>query len=227
MNPAFEQLGEETRGWLQALGLEVRDDALWLEALTHGSAQMPRDYQRLEFLGDRVLGLSVAHWLYRDDAAPEGKLSQRLNALVSGATCASMARQIGLSDHIRLGKQAREDGGADSDNILGDVMEALIGASFIEHGFEPTRDFVYRVWESQLTGQAGQAKHPKSALQEWAAGNRHRAPEYDIVDRSGPDHAARFTVRVRIHAVGEATATAASKSAAEKDAAKAFMEQFA
>ena len=232
--PPLDHLGEETAKWLGSLGLEVRTEGPWLEALTHGSVQgsmpngapAPKDYQRLEFLGDRVLGLSVAHWLYREGNAPEGKLSQRLNALVSGATCARIARAIGLPAHMRLGKQAREDGGADSDNILGDVMEALIGACFIEHGFEEARDFIYRVWEAELAGKAGVAKHPKSALQEWAAGNRHRAPSYEIIDRSGPDHAARFTVQVTVHAVGEAQATAASKSEAEKQAAKAFMERF-
>ncbi|MEL7446226.1 MAG: ribonuclease III [Pseudomonadota bacterium] len=221
---------DETRDWLISLGFEIQSDAIWLEALTHGSVQGSspdaRDYQRLEFLGDRVLGLSVAHWLYRDGDAAEGKLSQRLNALVSGAACARIGRKVKLSEHVVLGKQAREDGGADSDNILGDVIEALIGASFIENGFEPTRDVIYALWEDELTSDTGIAKHPKSALQEWAAGNRRRVPEYAIVDRSGPDHAARFTVRVTVHNVGEAEATAASKSQAEKLAAKAFLEQF-
>ncbi len=232
--PPLDRLGPETTDWLSKLGLDVDKEAAWLEALTHGSVQgnlpngapVPKDYQRLEFLGDRVLGLSVADWLYRDGDAPEGKLSQRLNALVSGATCARIARAIGLPDHLRLGKQARDDGGADSDNILGDVMEAMIGACFIEHGFETARDFIYRAWAEELTGKAGEAKHPKSALQEWAAGNRHRTPEYEVIDRSGPDHAARFTVKVSVHKVGEAEAIAASKSEAEKQAAKAFMERF-
>ncbi|MEP3050170.1 MAG: ribonuclease III [Erythrobacter sp.] len=226
MTLSTTDLCDETRAWLADLGIEVRDESVWLAALTHGSSQAPEDYQRLEFLGDRVLGLSVAYWLFRDGVAPEGKLSQRLNALVSGATCARIARSISISDHVRLGKQAREDGGADSDNILGDVMESLLGACFIEHGFETTRDFIYRTWESELSGNAGQSKHPKSALQEWAAGNQHRSPKYEITDRSGPDHAARFTVRVSVHTIGQAEATAASKSEAEKIAAKEFMEKF-
>ncbi len=233
--PPLEKLGDETANWLNGLGLDVRDETPWLEALTHGSvqgsnhnsAQLLKDYQRLEFLGDRVLGLSVADWLYGEGDAPEGKLSQRLNALVSGATCARIARAIELPSHLRLGKQAREDGGTNSDNILGDVMEALIGACFIEHGFETARDFIYRVWADELAGKAGEAKHPKSALQEWAAGNRHRAPQYEVIERSGPDHASRFTVQVSVHNVGQAQATAASKSEAEKQAAKVFMEQFA
>lgn len=225
-------LEPETRRWLDETGFTVRNEAPWIEALTHGSFNSSpsgadqADYQRLEFLGDRVLGLSVASWLFGAGDAPEGRLSQRLNALVSGATCARIARSIALAEHIRLGKQAREDGGADSEKILGDVMEALIGASFIESGYEATRDVVYRLWDSELAGDAGKAKHPKSALQEWAAGNRRAMPQYDVIDRSGPDHAARFTVRVSIYNVGEATATANSKGAAEKLAAKAFLEEF-
>lgn len=225
-----------TSDWLKATGFTVKQPAVWLEALTHGSFNSTvsgangtgpeADYQRLEFLGDRVLGLSVASWLYGASDRNEGQLSQRLNALVSGATCARIAREIGLADHIRLGKQAREDGGADSDNILGDVMEAVIGASFLDNGYDATRAVILGLWDGELSGDAGKAKHPKSALQEWAAGNRRAMPQYDVIDRSGPDHAAKFTVRVSIHNVGEADAIASSKSAAEKLAAMAFLEKF-
>ncbi|MFN3989208.1 MAG: ribonuclease III [Erythrobacter sp.] len=228
-------LAPHTREWLNALGFHVAEETRWLEALTHGSFNgnsgnpnevMAKDYQRLEFLGDRVLGLAVAAWLYRAGDGPEGKLSQRLNALVSGTTCARIARRIGVPEHIRLGKQARDDGGKDSDKILGDVMEALIGASFIEQGFDITRDVIYRLWEQELTGDVGRAKHPKSALQEWAAGNRRAMPVYEVIERSGPDHAARFTVRVTINNVGSAEASATSKGEAERLAAKAFIEKF-
>ena len=164
--------------------------------------------------------------LLRGDPQSAGKLSQRLNALVSRETCADVAREIGLPLNIRLGKQARDDGAADSDNVLGDVMEALIGACFIEHGFDIARDAIYRLWAGELEGDEGKAKHPKSALQEWAAGNRRAMPHYEVVDRSGPDHAARFTVRVSIRNVGHAEATANSKGAAERLAAKAFLEAF-
>jgi ribonuclease III len=235
VNPALNALEPGTRDWLGTHGFIVESDGRWLEALTHGSFNgnsgnpsevLAKDYQRLEFLGDRVLGLAVASWLYRAGDGPEGKLSQRLNALVSGATCARIARRIGVPQHVRLGKQARDDGGTDSDKILGDVMEALIGASFIEQGFDITCDIIYDLWASELEGDVGRAKHPKSALQEWAAGNRRAMPVYDVVERSGPDHAARFKVRVSIHNVGAAEATASSKGEAERLAAKAFLEQF-
>ena len=229
-------LPDATRDWLTRIGFAVRDEGRWMRALTHGSfngalsgknAQPAAgDYQRLEFLGDRVLGLAVASWLYCAGSAPEGQLSQRLNALVSGATCARIARAIGLPDHIRLGKQAREDGGAESDNILGDVMEALIGACFLEHGYDRARDLIYELWAEELEGNAGKAKHPKSALQEWAAHARRSMPSYQVVDRSGPDHAMQFTVEVSIPSLGAARGVASSKGEAEKRAAEAFLEEF-
>lgn len=222
-----ETLAPETRAFLEGLGAdELKDETLWLEALTHGSTGFARDYQRLEFLGDRVLGLTIAEWLYQREDDAEGKLSQRLNALVSRAMCAGIARRIGLPEHIRLGAQARADGGADSDNILGDVMEALIGACFIERGFDAARIWVRRLWADAVSGSAGERKHPKSALQEWAAGSGRKVPEYRVVERSGPDHAARFTIAVSVKGVGEVEATGPSKAEAERLAAAAFMETF-
>ena len=219
-------LKPETRAFLEDLGFRIGDELHWLEALTHGSAGAKRDYERLEFLGDRVLGLSIADWLYglADDA--EGKLSQRLNALVSRKMCAQIAREIGLPDHIKLGAQARSDGAANSDNVLGDVMEALLGASFVENGFEASRAVVRTLWADAVGGTVGERKHPKSALQEWAAGSGRKVPQYRLLDRSGPDHAARFTVEVSVKGVGEAQATAGSKGEAEKQAAAVFMERF-
>ncbi|MBV1916696.1 MAG: ribonuclease III [Sphingomonadaceae bacterium] len=208
-------------------GCEPSDEALWLEAITHGSTGEPRDYERLEFLGDRVLGLAVAEWLFRASSEAEGKLSQRLNALVSRATCARVARFIELGPHMILGKQAREDGGQDSDNILGDVMEALIGACFIEHGFEQARLMVQKLWAGEVEGKAGKLKHPKSALQEWTVGNGRKIPEYSLVDRSGPDHALHFTVKVSVKGVGEAQASSTSIQDAETQAAEEFLRNYA
>ena len=219
-------LAPETREWLSGHGFAVSDEALWAEALTHGSTGEERDYQRLEFLGDRVLGMTIADWLYADGSDREGKLAQRLNALVDKATCARIARSLGASDHIRLGKQAREDGTAESENVLGDIMESLLGAQFLEAGFDSARELIRELWADAVDGGAGHAKHPKSALQEWAASHRRRAPRYELLDRSGPDHKARFTVRVSIHNVGEAEATANSKQDAETEAARKFMETY-
>ncbi len=214
-----------TRAWLATHGFSVVDDAAWIEALTHGSTGETFNYNRLEFLGDRVLGLSIADWLHGRGSDDEGKLAQRLNALVSKTACARVARALGVQDHIRLGKQARDDGAGDSDNVLGDVMESLLGAQYREAGFESARMLVRRFWHEAVEGHAGRAKHPKSALQEWAAGNQRGAPQYELVDRSGPDHRARFTVRVTVRKVGEAEATASSKQEAETEAARIFMER--
>lgn len=226
-NPEMTVLDDETLAFVaRILGQAPRDPALWREALTHGSTGEPRNYERLEFLGDRVLGLVIAEWLHERGTGNEGKLSQRLNALVSRDMNAAIARQIGLGAHIRLGKQARDDGGADSDNILGDVLEALLGASFLTCGFEATRALVRRLWGDAVDGKVGQSKHPKSALQEWAAGNRRKMPHYRLVERTGPDHAARFRVSVEIYGVGEAEAEGSSKQEAETAAAEEFIRRF-
>lgn len=220
-------LTDETAGFLAALtGAPPARPELWHEALTHGSMGEARDYQRLEFLGDRVLGLAIAEWLHAQSEAAEGKLSQRLNVLVSRETCAGVARTLGVAPHIRLGKQARGDGAGQSDNVLGDVMEALIGALFLERGFDAARDFVRRAWEPAMAGGAGQRKHPKAALQEWAAGNRRKPPVYTLVERSGPDHAAVFAVKVEVAGIGTAEATGSSKQEAERGAAEAFMARY-
>lgn len=220
-------LTDEAAGFLAALtGAPPARPELWHEALTHGSMGEARDYQRLEFLGDRVLGLAIAEWLHAQSEAAEGKLSQRLNVLVSRETCAGVARTLGVAPHIRLGKQARGDGAGQSDNVLGDVMEALIGALFLERGFDAARDFVRRAWEPAMAGGAGQRKHPKAALQEWAAGNRRKPPVYTLVERSGPDHAAVFAVKVEVAGIGTAEATGSSKQEAERGAAEAFMARY-
>ena len=221
------QLTAPARAFLEAIMGEVPGhDDVYLDALTHGSMGEPRNYERLEFLGDRVLGLVIAEWLFESAGDAEGKLSQRLNALVSREMCAGIARDIGLAQHMRLGKQARDDGGADSDNILGDIMEALIGARFVSAGFGPARAMIRSLWAEAVAGKAGKSKHPKSALQEWAAGNKRKVPEYRLVGRAGPDHAASFKVAVAVPGVGEAEAGGASKQDAETAAAAEFMRRF-
>lgn len=213
-------------GWIADIfGRTPADLAPYARALTHGS-QAAANYERLEFLGDRVLGLAIAEWLFERFAQePEGALSRRLNALVTGAVCADVAREIGLPQHLKLGKQAREDGAADSDNVLGDAMEALIGAYYLEFGLEAARGFIRKTWAARIDAHAIAPKHPKSALQEWAAANNRRPPEYEIVDRSGPNHAPRFTVKVSIGKLADATAQGTNKQEAETAAAAALLEK--
>jgi len=171
-----------------------------------------------------VLGLVIAESLFeRFSNEPEGALSRRLNSLVTGQVCAEVAREIGVVPHLRLGKQARDDGAANSDNVLGDVMEALIGAFYLEAGIEPARAFIHKLWDGRIDAHTVAPRHPKSALQEWAAAHNRRPPEYEVVDRSGPNHAPRFTVKVSLGKLAEATAEGASKQEAETAAAAALL----
>jgi ribonuclease-3 len=214
------------RSWIsETLGHHPNDIALFQRALTHGS-HGPVHYERLEFLGDRVLGLVAASWLYTlfpDE--PEGKLSRRLNAIVSREACADVGREISVATHMKLGKQARDDGAVESDNVLGDVVEALIGALYLEGGLPAATSFVHRAWAGRVAGQVQAPKHPKSALQEWAAAHRCRPPVYELGGRSGPHHAPRFTVTVSIPGKADASAEGASKQEAETAAAKALLEK--
>jgi ribonuclease-3 len=216
---------EPLADWVErALGHRPRDEARFRRALTHSSMEGP-SYERLEFLGDRVLGLAMAEWLYEAlPDEPEGLLSKRFNALVTGAVCAEVAREIGADAHLRLGKQARDDGAAASDNVLGDVMEALLGALYQEAGFDAARAVVRRLWADRLHADARAPQHPKSALQEWAAANRRAVPAYAVVDRSGPGHAPRFTVRATV-GPDEAVAAGTSKQEAETAAASALLAE--
>lgn len=226
---ALRDLAEGDRAlsdWLgTTLGQPPQNRAMYERALTHGS-QAAANYERLEFLGDRVLGLVIAEWLFElFEGEPEGQLSKRLNALVTGPVCAGIARANGVPAWLKLGKQARDDGATDSDNVLGDVMEALIGALYLDHGLPAARAAIRRLWGDIVTTQARAPQHPKSALQEWAAAHNRRPPEYTIVDRSGPHHAPRFTVRVSIGKLAEASATGTSKQEAETAAAAALLAQ--
>ena len=209
----------------RTLGHEPKDLALFERALTHGSVGKD-SYERLEFLGDRVVGLVVARWLYeRFGKEPEGKLSRRFNVLVSRETCADVGRELGLPAVIKLGKQAREDGASQSDNVVGDVVEALMGALLLDGGLEKADAFIRRAWAPYVESQERAPKHPKSALQELAATRNWSAPNYEVEHKSGAHHAPRFTVRVSIPNVGEATAQGASKQEAETSAATALLKQ--
>lgn len=207
----------------QVAGYEPKDSALFELAFTHSSAAR-NSYDRLEFLGDRVLGVVIATALYeRYPKEPEGNLSKRFNALVARETCAEVGRGLGLPPLIRLGKQAREDGANQSENVIGDVVEALIGALFVEGGLEPARQFVLDAWAPYLEGQGRAPQHPKSALQELAAARGCRPPEYEVVGRAGAHHAPVFTIRVSVKGLGEATADGSSKQDAETAAAEALL----
>jgi ribonuclease-3 len=209
----------------EKLGHEPKNIQLFELAFTHSSVRS-ESYERLEFLGDRVLGIVIAHALYeRYPNEPEGNLSKRFNGLVDRETCAENGREIGVPALIRLGKQAREDGASQSGNVVGDVVEALIGALFLDGGMDAAERFILKLWEPDLSSQRRAPQHPKSALQELAAAKGVKAPVYEVVARTGAHHAPKFTIRVSVPTLGEASAEGASKQEAETAAAAALLSR--
>ena len=210
---------------LNKLGHDPKNVALFELALTHSSVG-GSSYERLEFLGDRVLGLVIATALYqRFPNEPEGNLSKRYNALVDRETCAENGRQIGVPSLVRLGKQARDDGASQSENVVGDVVEALIGALYVDGGLEAAERFILERWHTDLSTQRRAPQHPKSALQELAAAKGVNTPLYEVKARKGAHHAPTFTVRVSVPELGEAQAEGASKQEAETAAAAALLSK--
>jgi len=211
----------------EALGGPPKDAKLFERALTHGS-HGGDTYERLEFLGDRVLGLAVATWLYeRFPNEPEGKMSRRYNALVARETCADVGHALDLPRHIRLGRQAREDNANLSENVVGDVVEAILGAIYLDGGLARAEQFVRTHWAPFLDTQKRAPEHPKSALQERAAAKNLGVPKYELVSRQGAHHAPRFKVKVSLGRHGEAEAEGPSKQDAETAAAAALLEKIA
>jgi ribonuclease-3 len=207
------------------LGYTAKAMPLFEAAVTHASSRGD-NYERLEFLGDRVLGVVIARWLYeRFPAESEGNLSRRFNTLVARETCGEIGRELGLPGVMRLGKQARDDGANWSDNVVGDVVEALIGAVFLDSGLDAAEALVRRLWTPLVEEQRRVPKHAKSALQELAAARNLANPVYEVVRRSGPHHTPRFTIRVSIPKLGEAEAEGSSKQEAETAAANALLEK--
>jgi len=213
----------------ERIGYTFKDRALAERALTHVSAVAARgaridSYQRLEFLGDRVLGLAVSDMLHTTfSKAAEGELSRRLAELVRKETCADIAREWGVSGHVRLGGGEAQTGGAKKVAILGDVCESLVGAVYIDGGFEAARDVVRRNWTERMMKPRRPLRDPKTALQEWAQARGLDTPVYREAGRSGPAHAPRFVIAVDIAGFEPVEAEGASKRTAEQAAARAFM----
>ncbi|RWR28632.1 ribonuclease III [Sinirhodobacter populi] len=220
------KLGADITAFMDRLGHRFAKPELLLRALTHssiGSATRP-DNQRLEFLGDRVLGLTMAEALFfADRAASEGQLAPRFNALVRKETCADVARQIGLGDVLKLGRSEMMSGGRRKEALLGDAMESVIAAVYVDAGFEAAKALVLRLWGERIDQVEEDARDAKTALQEWAQARGLPPPGYETVKRDGPDHAPIFTIEVRL-ASGEAErATAGAKRQAEQAAARSLL----
>jgi ribonuclease III len=218
-------------GELEArLGYKFRDAELAARALTHLSAPTTGgqgrldSYQRLEFLGDRVLGLVVAEMLYEAfPQASEGELSMRLAALVRRETCAEVAKEWEVGPHVVLGLGEAQAGGRKKAAILADIAESLIGAVFVEAGFEAARSVIAQAWRARMDAVEEPERDAKTAMQEWAQARALAAPSYVETDRSGPPHAPQFTIQVSLEGFEPAHGSASSKRAAEQAAARAFM----
>ena len=206
------------------LGHAFSDRTLLREAMTHASAVSDgvgkATYQRLEFLGDRVLGVVVADMLYAAyPEAEEGELSRRLTKLVRGETCADIAAEIDLGAYAVLGQGERQGGGRTNRAILANLCESVIGALYRDGREQAARPFIERHWEPVMLSLTGPLRDAKTALQEWAHRRGADLPVYRELARTGPDHAPRFTMEVTVDGVSPSTGHGSSKRAAEQDAA--------
>ena len=207
------------------LGHAFKDRELLDHALTHASAgdgaRKIRHNERLEFLGDRILNLFAAErlmQLYPDDR--EGELSKRMHGLVNRDACASVARRVGLPPALRLAAGESKRGGRDNPTILGDACEALLAALYLDAGLDRAREVFTAIWDEEFAAvDAAGAPNPKSELQEWAAARKLSAPRYQVIERSGPDHAPVFVVEANVGELPPTRGTGPSRQEAEKAAA--------
>lgn len=220
--------GKTLQAVAQRLGHDFSRIGLLDRALTHPSisSHMNPDNQRLEFLGDRVLGLVIAEALiqrFPDEA--EGVLAPRLNDLVRKETCAEIALAVGIDQALRLGKSESQTGGRRKKAILGDAMEAVIAAVFLDGELPAARDMILRLWKDRIEAQGDTPPmDAKTTLQEWAQANGMKPPRYNTIHRDGPDHAPVFTIAVVLETGQTAEARANSKRAAEQAAAAELLE---
>jgi len=207
------------------IGHSFKNKALLQMALTHSSMGQGDNYERLEFLGDRVLGLIVAELLYhRFPTEQEGDLAKRLAALVQGSFLAEKAQDIHLGDYILFSDSEASSGGAENQNILADVFEALLGALYLDAGFESCKTLVQAVLGEKLDIMIKPPQHPKTRLQEWAQGQGLALPVYKITDQHGPDHAPLFDIELHVQGYKPFTAQGRSRQMAEKEVAHIFLE---
>lgn len=219
------------KGLQDKLDHVFKDRDLIDTAMTHPSALAGRNKtkhsnQRLEFLGDRVLGLIIAERLFeRRPGEREGGLAPRLNRLVNKGACADAARRMELGTFLILGASERDNGGAEKDSILGDLCEAVIAALYMDGGLKVARRFIERAWAEQFANPNDRIKDTKSLLQEWAQARGFSLPQYELVDQSGPDHAPIFTVVVKVGPKDSASGEGASKQEAERTAATILLDR--
>jgi ribonuclease III len=213
------------------IGHKFSDASLLTTAITHVSALKPQrkrgeSYQRLEFLGDHVLGLIVSDMLYRTfPEADEGELSKRLADLVRKESCAEVAKTLGLADDIKLGAVGAGASARLRKSVLGDICEAVIGAVYLDGGYPAAASFVERNWTERMQKPRQPLRDPKTVLQEWAQGKGLPTPVYREVERTGPHHDPQFRVAVDLPGLASAEGVGGSKRAAEKVAASVMIER--
>ncbi|MBF9234009.1 ribonuclease III [Microvirga alba] len=211
---------------LEKLGYRFARPELLDEALTHVSAPGAggQSYQRLEFLGDRVLGLAIADMLYGEfPGAPEGELSRRLAELVRRETCAEIAIAWDVGPYVKLGAGEAHAGERRNQTILADVCESIIGAVFLDGGYEAAKGLIGRSFKELLNAPRRALRDPKSALQEWAQGRGLPTPTYAVVEQTGPDHAPRFRIVVKVKGTENEFGNGTSKRIAEQAAARSLL----
>lgn len=208
----------------ETLRYSFQSPELLRNALTHSSRGEAKNYERLEFLGDRVLGLVVADLLYSTfPNEKEGDLAKRLASLVQGKTLAQLSSRISLGEYILFSDAEAAAGGAENDHILADVFEAVIGAMYVDGGFAPCQKVITEHWQDVLHTMKEPPQHPKTAIQEWAQSKGLPLPIYEIAGQSGPDHAPVFEIRLLVKGHEPILASGKSRAEAEKNAAKDFM----
>lgn len=218
----------EVAAFARRLGHDFARPELLIRALTHPSLSSPTrpDNQRLEFLGDRVLGLVIAEALLAADrSASEGQVAPRFNALVRKETCADVARAIDLGPVLKLGRSEMMSGGRRKETLLGDAMEAVIAAVYLDAGLEAARAVILTLWADRIDRVDPDARDAKTQLQEWAQARGLAPPRYVERGRSGPDHAPVFTIEAVLDGFQPATAAAGSKRQAEQAAARALLDR--
>jgi len=210
----------------ERLGHAFTDKKLLTRALTHASASVKESNERLEFLGDRVLGLIIADKLYAENASdPEGILALKLNALVRQEACAAAFEAAALAEHLVLARAETASGGRKKAVILAGACEAIIAALYLDGGMPAAKQFVDRYWTAIMAALGGEMRDAKTALQEWAQARRLPLPDYREVDRDGPAHAPVFVVDVSIRGHEPGRGRAGSKREAERLAAAALLER--
>ena len=220
---------EQREACEEAIGYRFKDEKLLNRAMTHRSAAHGKavewSNERLEFLGDRVLGLVIVETLMeRFPTLREGELAPRLNALVSRDACATIGAELRLGQFLIVDKSERATGGAEKRSLLANAAEAVIGAIYTDAGLEKSRKFILKAWAKLLKGTLEKPRDPKSALQEWAQGEGLATPTYRHDAREGPDHAPVFTATVLVDGREPVSGTGASKQHAERAAAKAMLD---